>query len=59
MYPWAPQDLQELERLLEKWFSDDNRLNQLNRLNPHTALGGVTPREVYRPKDTKPWERVA
>ncbi len=52
-YLWAPQDLQELERLLEKWVSD------YNRLKPHTALGGLTPWEVYRPEDTKPWERAA
>jgi transposase InsO family protein len=45
--------MQELERLLEKWFSD------YNRLKPHTALGGLTPWEVYRPEDTKPWERAA
>jgi putative transposase len=53
VYLWAPRDMHELGRLLEKWFTD------YNRLKPHKALGGLTPWEVYRPEDTKPWERAA
>jgi hypothetical protein len=53
VYLWAPRDMHELERPLEKWFTD------YNRLKPHKAPGGLTPWEVYRPEDTKPWEKVA
>lgn len=53
VYLWAPQDMHELERLLEKWFAD------YNQLKPHQALGGLTPWEVYRAEAAKPWERAA
>jgi putative transposase len=53
VYLWAPRDMHELERLLGKWFAD------YNQLKPHKALGGLTPWEVYRPEDVKPWERAA
>jgi putative transposase len=53
VYLWAPQTVHELERLLEKWFLD------YNRLKPHQALSGLTPWQVYRPEDPKPWERAA
>jgi len=53
VYLWAPQDLHELERLLEAWFTG------YNRLKPHQALGGLTPWEVYRPQEPKPWEKAA
>lgn len=53
VYLWAPQDLHELERLLEAWFTG------YNRLKPHQALGGLTPWEVYRPREPKPWEKAA
>ena len=53
VYLWAPRDMHELERLLGKWFAD------YNQLKPHKALGGLTPWEVYRPEDAKPWERAA
>jgi transposase InsO family protein len=53
VYLWAPRTVDELERLLEKWFAD------YNRLKPHQALDGLTPWEVYRPGQPKPWERAA
>ena len=53
VYLWAPRTVHELERLLEKWFAD------YNRLKPHQALDGLTPWEVYRPGEPKPWERAA
>jgi hypothetical protein len=53
VYLWAPRDMHELERLLEKWLTD------YNRLKSHKALSGQTPWEVYQPEDTKPWERAA
>ena len=53
VYLWAPRTVHELELLLEKWFAD------YNRLKPHQALDGLTPWEVYRPGEPKPWERAA
>ena len=53
VYLWAPENVHELERLLEKWFWS------YNRLKPHKALGGLTPWEVYRPQEPKPWENAA
>jgi putative transposase len=29
VYLWAPRDMHELERLLEKWFTDYNRLKPI------------------------------
>jgi hypothetical protein len=40
VYLWAPRDMHDLERLLEKWFADYKRLER------HEALGGLTPWEV-------------
>jgi putative transposase len=53
VYLWAPGTVHELVRLPEKWFAD------YNRLKPHQALDGLTPWEVCRPGEPKPWERAA
>ena len=53
VYLWGPETVQELEKQLEVWFED------YNRWKPHSALGGLTPWESYRPQSEKPWEKTA
>ena len=53
VYLWGPATVQELEKQLEVWFED------YNRWKPHSALGGLTPWESYRPQSEKPWEKTA
>jgi putative transposase len=53
VYLWAHETVQELEKVLAKWFED------YNRWKPHQALGYKTPWECYRPKEIPPWKKVA
>jgi len=53
VYLWSYESLHDLERALENWFE------RYNRWKPHSALGGKTPWEVYRPQDSAPWKEAA
>ncbi len=53
VYLWSYQDLQDLDRALENWFE------RYNRWKPHSALGGKTPWEIYRPEEPVPWKEAA
>ena len=53
VYLWSYEDIHDLQRALKEWFE------RYNRWKPHSALGGKTPWEIYRPQEPVPWKKAA